>query len=81
MDRGAWQARVHRVAKNQAGLSTHARTHYYFQIFDKKHRLVKTGSLLSRHRLYCESESHVQFFETPWTIQSMEFSRPEYWSG
>ena len=22
-----------------------------------------------------------QLFETPWTIQSMEFSRPEYWSG
>ena len=20
-------------------------------------------------------------FETPWTIQSLEFSRPEYWSG
>ena len=20
-------------------------------------------------------------FVTPWTIQSMEFSRPEYWSG
>ena len=26
----------------------------------------------------CESESH---FATPWTIQSMDFSRPEYWSG
>ena len=25
--------------------------------------------------------SHVQLFETPWTTQSMEFSRPEYWSG
>ena len=25
--------------------------------------------------------SHVQLFETSWTIQSMEFSRPEYWSG
>ena len=25
--------------------------------------------------------SHVRFFETPWTIQSMEFSRSEYWSG
>ena len=25
--------------------------------------------------------SRVQFFATPWTIQSMEFSRPEYWSG
>ena len=23
----------------------------------------------------------VQLFVTPWTIQSMEFSRPEYWSG
>ena len=27
------------------------------------------------------SLSRVQLFATPWTIQSMEFSRPEYWSG
>ena len=25
--------------------------------------------------------SCVQLFATPWTIQSVEFSRPEYWSG
>ena len=25
--------------------------------------------------------SHVWLFVTPWTIQSMEFSWPEYWSG
>ena len=25
--------------------------------------------------------SHVWLFATPWTTQSMEFSRPEYWSG
>ena len=25
--------------------------------------------------------SYVRLFVTPWTIQSMEFSRPEYWSG
>ena len=25
--------------------------------------------------------SHVQLFVTPWTIQSRELSRPEYWSG
>ena len=25
--------------------------------------------------------SRVRFFGTPWTIQSVEFSRPEYWSG
>ena len=30
---------------------------------------------------YHESESHVQLFATLWTIESMEFSRPEYWSG
>ena len=28
-----------------------------------------------------KSLSRVQLFATPWTIQSMEFSRPEYWSG
>ena len=28
-----------------------------------------------------KSLNHVQLFGTPWTILSMEFSRPEYWSG
>ena len=28
-----------------------------------------------------KSFSHVRLFATTWTIQSMEFSRPEYWSG
>ena len=28
-----------------------------------------------------ESRSVVSDSETPWTTQSMEFSRPEYWSG
>ena len=28
-----------------------------------------------------QSLSRVQLFVTLWTIQSMEFSRPEYWSG
>ena len=27
------------------------------------------------------SLSYFLLFATPWTIQSMEFSRPEYWSG
>ena len=25
--------------------------------------------------------SYVQLFVTPWSTQSMEFSRPQYWSG
>ena len=28
-----------------------------------------------------KSLSRVQLFATPWTIQSMEFFRPQYWSG
>ena len=28
-----------------------------------------------------KSLSHIQLFATPQTIHSMEFSRPEYWSG
>ena len=28
-----------------------------------------------------KSLSRIRLFVTPWTIQSMEFSRPEYWSG
>ena len=28
-----------------------------------------------------KSLSHVRLFATPWTTQSVEFSRPEYWSG
>ena len=31
--------------------------------------------------LYLKSLSCVRLFETPWIIQSMEFSRQEYWSG
>ena len=30
---------------------------------------------------YRKSFNHVQLFTTPWIIQSMEFCRPEYWSG
>ena len=31
---------------------------------------------------YWRWKSHcIQLFVTPWTTQSMEFSRPEYWSG
>ena len=28
-----------------------------------------------------KSLSRVQLFATPWTLQTMVFSRPEYWSG
>ena len=28
-----------------------------------------------------KSLSHARLFATPWSIQFMEFPRPEYWSG
>ena len=37
------------------------------------------GDMWSEVKL--KSLSHVRLFATPWTIQSMEFSRPEDWSG
>ena len=42
--------------------------------FHALHSSEQTGAFL--FFLSC-----VQLFATPWTIQTMEFSRPEYWSG
>ena len=38
-------------------------------------------SVGSQSEVKWKSLSHVWIFTTPWTTQSMEFSRPEYWSG
>ena len=37
--------------------------------------------ICERSELKWQLLSHVRLFANPWTIQSMEFSRPEYWSG
>ena len=37
--------------------------------------------LLAVAAVFVQSLSLVWLIATPWTIQSMEFSRPEYWSG
>ena len=44
---------------------------FYMQF--SQHHLLKLLSQFSR--------SFVSDFATPWTIESMKFSRPEYWSG
>ena len=36
---------------------------------------------MQKHKWKWKSLSRVRLFSTPWTIQSLEFSRPEYWSG
>ena len=80
MDREAWRAAVHGVAKSWTRLSDWTELNndlnmsprisvYMFVIF-----LVKV-------KWKSKSVSRVWLFATPWTIQPMEFSRPEYWSG
>ena len=67
-DGGAWWAAVYEVAQSwtQLKLLSSSRIQY-------KQEYIGSHS---------ESESHsVRLFATPWTIQSMEFSRPEHWSG
>ena len=68
IDGEAWHAAVHGVAKSGTGLSDWTELNWtvvYWHCARWKWRLL----------------SHVQFFVAPWTIQCMEFSRSEYWSG
>ena len=37
--------------------------------------------ILGNVREVWSSLSHVRLFVTPWTVQSMELSKPEYYSG
>ena len=41
-------------------------------------KLWKTWEISQRKQ---KSLCHVRLFATPWTIHSMEFSKPQYWSG
>ena len=43
--------------------------------------ILNTTVLKCLSEVKWKSLSHVRLFVTPGTIQSMEFSRPEYWSG
>ena len=52
---------------NSPSKNTGVGCHFFLQCMKGK---VKVKSL-----------SHVRLYANPWTIQSMEFSRPEYWSG
>ena len=92
MDRGAWWAAVHGVARSRTRLSDFPslkksmgqqikkESRKYFKTTTKKMQLIKSM------KVKVKSLSHVQLFVTPWTVTyqdplSMGFSRQEYWSG
>ena len=45
--------------------------------FNARSTVGRQGSVTVK----CKSLSRVRLFVTPWPIQSVEFSRPEYWSA
>ena len=71
---------------NKNNLSKHCfnyiwRTYKSFAATSKV-SLINQGRSQDLTSFLSESENQsVQLFATPWTIQSTEFSRPEYWSG
>ena len=63
------------MSYSQEDLVCHCRYHWYL----KRHKYPQCAQGTQREKW--KSLSFVQLFATPWTLQSMEFSRPEYWSG
>ena len=74
-----------------SGISGHE--HMFVMIVTRKHesslknlphhQMVQMHCSSTSLNIYVESESHsvVSDSATPWTGQSMEFPRPEYWAG
>ena len=87
MGRGAWQATVHRVAKVRHSIATRQQQPHTPQIKSKNWNTcislfrVAFFTIVKRWKGQCKSLNCVWLFATPWTIQTVEFSRPEYWSG
>ena len=79
MDREAWRAAIHGVAKNRTRLSKYPLMGEWIttNIYTHTHTGICT--------YLCVSHSVVSNTMTPWTAHqpplSMEFSRQEYWSG
>ena len=88
MDREAWHAAIHGVAKSWIGLSNWTELITLMvlismnNIFNYRSPRRPESTIAVRNiRWKWKSLSHVCHFATPWTIDSMEFSRPKYWSG
>ena len=69
-----FKAKLLEIVSSSFALSVELFNNTYFSIYwfsCQYHQSESESKLLS----------HVRLFATPWTAQSMEFFRPEYWSG
>ena len=94
MDRGAWRATVHGVAKSWTGLGTHTLKIQWAKQIPQNHpneelqnfNLVWSANTVVVHCTHSRVRSHVWLFAKPWAVAhqaplSMQFSQQEYWSG
>ena len=51
----------------------------FYCLYVPKENMAATQSVWLMN--WSENCCHIQLFATPWTIETMQFSRPEYWSG
>ena len=82
MDRGAWWAAVHGVAKSRTRLSDFTFTFHFHTL----EWVAISFSNAWKWKVKVKSFSHARLLATPWTAAhqdtpSMGFSRQEYWSG
>ena len=88
-DRESWCAAVHGITKSQTRLSNWTTMNFYIDQYQKRMQLYDIKvyqNLCVAWKVKVKSLSHVQLFETPWTVAnesplSRVFSRPECWSG
>ena len=90
MDMEAWRAAIHGVAKSRTRLSDWTELNWTetylfilnsYKLSDCLFIMFLFGPSTQYVKWKWKSLSRVRLFVTPWTTQSLEFSRSEYWSG
>ena len=82
MDREPWCAAVHGVAKSRTQLSNWTELIYENRRPAGKPKMVRQVRWSKSYSVVSDSlHGLFPIFVNPLTIQSMQFSRPEYWSG
>ena len=69
-----WEEPLQKGIGNDNPAFLPGKSHGQRRMIGYKHRVPKSQTLVKVKTLSC-----VQHFETPWTIESMGFSRPKYY--
>ena len=79
---GCYSSFVHKCQKPGNNHTVLGEWTHQFGHIRQRHIIQMSTQTMKRHvKWKWKSLSRVRLFAAPWTIQFMEFSRPEYWSG